>query len=281
MKALLSLILLFSFYSQAFIDFSNLDYLEQTKLYQQALAGDVSSMHQLGLIYYYGDGKNYSYSSEDGRDIPIRDLKKAFIWFQKAAEQGNLDSIYHLALLHFRNPNGDFKLGEFGINQKEGFRLLIMAAEQNHVLAQVKLADLLLVKDEKTSLYWQEQAAKNGHIPSQYHMAIHKFHHPNNVQDQKEAIDWFLDFVQNNQGKFAYYSMSHIARAYFRGLGGLEQDPIKAYAWHSLSLKYENNCSSKNQDLLEDYRLSPQDIQKALQLAKEIEQNIGKLLPNC
>ena len=281
MKALLSLILLFSCYSQALI-FSNLDYLEQTKLYQRALAGDVSSMHQLGLIYYYGDGKNYTYSSEDGRDIPIRDLKKAFIWFQKAAEQGELDSIYHLALLHFRNPKGDFKLGEFGINHEEGFRLLTMAAEQNHVLAQVKLADLLLVTDEKTSLYWQEQAAKNGHIPSQYHMALHKFHHPNNIQDQKEALDWFFDFVRKNQGKFAYYSMNHIARAYSGGLGGLEQDFIKAYAWDSLSLKYENYCSpSKNQDLLEDYELNPEDVAKALQIAKDIEQSIKLPAPHC
>jgi len=51
---------------------ARLNHLKSTKLYQKASQEDVQSMYQLGLIYFYGDGKNFYYNSEDGKDEPVK-----------------------------------------------------------------------------------------------------------------------------------------------------------------------------------------------------------------
>ena len=270
--------LFFSGFSQA-QDVSTLNYLKETKLYQKATAGDVKSMYKLGLIYYYGDGKHYFYSSEDGKDLPIVNFREAFYWFKKAAAKGHLDSLFHYALLNLEEAYGDFHLEELGATDEEGLSALRTAAEGGHTLAMYELFRFYMKQgDKEKGLYWEQRAAKAGHVPSQYSFYIGAFYSEEEDQ-QKEAVDWFLDFVYENRGKFGAYVMGHIAEAYLQGIGGLSQNPLKAYAWQSLFVKYYPACNdseSFRQELLLEYEkgLSPDEKKEALNLAKDLQRDI-------
>ena len=255
-----------------------LDYLKNTKLYKQAEKGDRSAMYNLCVIYFYGDGKSYRYSKEDGRDVPIFDLRSAFNWCKKAGDAGEEDAKYHFGMLNLLNPDGDFKLGQLGANKQTGLNIIRSLAQGGHTLAQVEMAKQS--QGESDILYWERQAAKGGHIPSKYNVAMSDFFSDNSAK-QKTAVQWFLNFVYENIGKFGIYSIGHIAEAYQKGKGGLEQDYIKAYAWQSLYVEYYPSCQdteSFRASLLKDFKdegqLSEQEIQRALDLAQKIKKDI-------
>lgn len=72
-----------------------------------ANSGDVEAMYYLGL--------KYSYDSEFGRNT-----EKSFFWFNKAAEAGNLDAIYHVASYYCdtkKEPDEAFRRAQDGANK--------------------------------------------------------------------------------------------------------------------------------------------------------------------
>ena len=261
-------------------DISSLNYLKETKLYQKATAGDVESMYKLGIIYYYGDGKHYFYSSEDGKDLPIINFREAFYWFKKSAKRGHLDSLFHYALLNLEEAHGDFRLEELGATDEEGLSALRTATEGGHALAMYELSRFYMFREDnrEEALYWEQRAAEAGHIPSQYSFYMGAFY-SEDQDKQKEAVDWFLDFVYENTGKFGIYVMGHIAESYLRGLGELSPDSLKAYAWQSLFVKYYPACDDSESfrgELLSEYEvgLSSTDKRTALRLAEDIKKDI-------
>ncbi len=256
-----------------------LDYLKKTKLYQKAKEGDEFSMYRLGLVYYYGDGKNYFYSSEDGKDVPVVNFREAFYWLKKASAKGHLDSLYHFGLLNLEEAQGDFRLEELGASQQEGLTALREAAEGGHALAMYDLSRFYSGKDDmRQALFWERKAASAGHIPSQYSVSMGNFY-SESQSGQNEAVEWFLDFVYKNTSRFGIYSMGHIAEAYLKGIGGLSQDPIRAYAWQSLFVKLYPSCQDNKafrEELLSEYGtgLSFDEIKEALRLAERIKEDI-------
>lgn len=256
----------------------DLDYLKETKLRQKADEGDMLSMYKLGLIYYYGDGKSYVYSSEDGKDIPLVNLREAFYWLKKASAEGHSDSLYHFGLLNLEEAQGDFRLEELGASEKEGLTALEAAAEGGHALAMYELSKIYLENDIKKGLYWERKAAEAGHTPSQYSIRMGAFHE-SDESAQKEAVHWFLSFVYKNTSRFGIYSMGHIAEAYFKGIGGLSPDPVKAYAWQSLFVEYYPACGDSEAfrgELLAEYgqSMSSDEKEEALKLAKSLKRDI-------
>ncbi len=256
-----------------------LDYLKGTRLYQNAEDGDAESIYKLGLIYYYGDGKSYVYSPEDGRDLPVVNLREAFRWLKKSSERRNPDALYHYGLLNLEQAAGEWRLRDLGASRQKGFDSLKAAAEAGHALAMFELSRFYFGEDNRAeALRYERQAAEAGHLPSKYSLSMGAFF-SGDEKDQEEAVEWFLDFAYKNTGKFGIYAAGHIAEAYSRGIGGLSQNPIKAYAWQSLYVKHYPACDdseSHRQSLLDDYKgdLSPEDIKEALDLAGEIKSDI-------
>ena len=256
-----------------------LDYLKETKLRQKAAGGDIPSMYKLGMIYYYGDGKSYFYSSEDGRDIPVVNLREAFYWLKKASAGGHLDSLYHLGLLNLEEAQGDFRLAELGASQKEGLAALEAAAEGGHALAMYELSGFYFGEnDMKQAFYWERKAAEAGHTPSQYSVRMGDFYEGDEGA-QEEAVQWFADFVYKNTGRFGIYSMGHIAEAYLKGIGGLSPDPVKACAWQSLYVEHYPACDDSGAfrgELLSEScaGLSPNETKEALELAESFKRDI-------
>ena len=257
-----------------------LDYLKSTPLYRQALQGDRDSIYRLCLIFYYGDGKDYIYSDEDGKHIPVRDLRQAFPHCQTSANNGNTDALYHFGLLNLRDPTGDFRLGELGADRQAGLRAIRSAAEQGHILAQAEMAKL--AENEREIIDWEDRAALGGHIPSQYSRNMRHFYQ-GNAEQQKRAVEWFLDFSRKNIGKFGIYAIGHIAEAYLLGKGGLQQSALRAYAYQSLFVRYYPSCQDSDsfrESLLAEYSerggLNAQEIEAALDLARDIQQDIER-----
>ena len=257
----------------------DLDYLKGTRLHAKAAGGDEEAMYKLGALYYYGDGKNYRYSPEDGRNIPVRNFKEAFFWFKKSAATGHLDSLYHFGLLNWEEAEGDWRLAELGASREKGLEALKEAAGGGHALAMFELSRFYRGEDRaKEADFWERKAADAGHLPSKYSVHMGGFLSGSGAA-REEAVEWFLDFVYKKTGKFGAYAMGHIAEAYSKGIGGLSKDPVKAYAWQSLFVEHYPSCGdseSFRRELLSEYEggLSSEDVKEALAQAETIKRDI-------
>lgn len=92
------------------------------KLYQQAEAGDVDAMYNLGIMYYNGEGAP-------------KDHQQAMNWFLLAAQQGDADAQFNMGIMTGR--------GE-GVKKdpKTSLQWFQKAAEQGHTEAQDIIAKL-------------------------------------------------------------------------------------------------------------------------------------------
>ena len=121
--------------------------LEEAKRIEVAQA-----QFELGEIYYEGQGVK-------------RDYKKAFEWFQKAAEQGNAQAQYNLSLMYAKGrgvPKDEFKTVLWC--QK--------SAEQGNAQAQYNLGLMYaqgwgVPKDIFKATLWRQKSAEQGYLPSQ------------------------------------------------------------------------------------------------------------------
>lgn len=81
------------------------------------------------------------------------DSKKAYEYYQKAMDNGNVDAIYHVAIWHLTNY----------IEYEKGIELLKKAADKNHLIAQNKIANhYFALNDYKNSFKYYKLAADKG-----------------------------------------------------------------------------------------------------------------------
>jgi len=130
---------------------------EWTPLAEQ---GDARAEHNLGVIYYFGQGV-------------VQNDKTAVKWWTKAAEQGNADSQYNLGAMYSRGT---------GVpeNDKKAVSWYNLAAEQGHAMAQTNLGIMFdngegVLTDYKVAYMWFNLGAYNGNkLGSKYKEAIVK-----------------------------------------------------------------------------------------------------------
>ena len=119
----------------------------------KANAGDAEAQHELGDMYYFGQGVR-------------RDYAQAAIWYRKAAEQGNHDSQYRIGVLyHFG----------WGVPKDDAQAIVWIkkAAEQEDANAERLLSvcyakGLGVPKDDAHEIFWLRRAAEDGDANSQY-----------------------------------------------------------------------------------------------------------------
>lgn len=114
---------------------------------EKALEGESSAQYRLGDCFYNGIGVNVDY-------------QKAAFWFEKAAEQENVDSQYMLGLCYYLG-NG------FGKDFEKARLWFKKAADRGDELSQVKLALIYengegVEQDYEESAYWYKKAGENG-----------------------------------------------------------------------------------------------------------------------
>ncbi len=113
---------------------------------EKAVSGDHRAQYRLGLAYLRGNGVK-------------KDLRKARIWLEKAAEHGNARALYKLGMLHVSRRYGMY-------NPASAFRYFRQGAAKKHAESQYSLALAYYkgagtAKDTDKAIYWARQAQKN------------------------------------------------------------------------------------------------------------------------
>ena len=146
----------------------NETYFERCK--REAESGNIEAQYRLGLCYKTGEGTT-------------KDTAKAYTWFQKAAEAGNLDAKYEYALL---------------VDANQGFGWFKEAAEQGHAGAQNMLGRYyaegwVSMKDDVQAFEWFYKAAEQGLAVAQYNVAVFCLDGRGVMQDDNVACLWFKE----------------------------------------------------------------------------------------
>ena len=122
-------------------------------LIRWAKLGDVDSQFELGVKYFFGTDTRQDYS-------------QAFIWFQKAAQQGHGTAQYNLAQCYEK---------ELGVAQ-----------------------------DYSLALYWYQKSAAQGDVDAMTNIALYHYLGQGTRQDYAEAVRWWEKSASLGDGKACF-----------------------------------------------------------------------------
>lgn len=140
----------------------------------RAEAGEAAA--QLQLARQFSDGG-------------VPDLVSAARWFRRAAEQGNSEAQYCLAVRHLNGQGVDQDLSE-------AVKWLRKAADQGHAGAQDSLGVRYATgqgvpQNEAEALKWFRRAAEQGHAVAQFNLGLAYAQGKGAAIDLVEAYAWF------------------------------------------------------------------------------------------
>jgi TPR repeat protein len=216
----------------------------------EADSTDAAAMTLLGEIYRQGLG------------VP-EDPVAATEWYARAAERGDINAVYALAIALLGNAGSD----KVATDPARAGRLLEQAAAAGHPAANYNLALTLLATGEPqdearaiacleiaagsdigealhalgilakqgrgmpqsdaTAAGWMARAAAAGHLPGEVEYAIMLFNGTGVAKDEAAAARLFLRAA----GKGNPIAQNRLARLYQAGRG-IPTDSIEAAAWH-------------------------------------------------
>lgn len=241
---------------------------------------DSEKLFEKGCDYYYGNGVEVDYL-------------KAYKFFKKATEKGNVKAIFELGEMYFYGngvsinhekafyyffkaaelnlPEAQFELSKCyengdGVekNYEMGIKWLKCSAEGNFVTAQEILAihyddGLYMDKDKKEALKWYMRAAEKGSAFSQYIVGF-KYQIGEGVyKDEKQAVRWYMKAANNNHVDAQY----NLALCYDNGIG-INKDKKIAIYWYIKSA--EQGCIEA-QNKLGIYYFNGEEVEKDLSIA--------------
>ncbi|UQB42889.1 SEL1-like repeat protein [Thiomicrospira microaerophila] len=197
------------------------------------------------------------YESGNGVD---QDYQKAIYWYEQAAKKGHVNAQFKLALLYY---NGQGVAQDF----KQAFRWYEQAAKQGDAGAQNNLASLYdngqgIAQDYKQATYWYEQAAKQGYAKAQFNLAQF-YYDDRGVQDYKLALYWYEQAAKQGYSNAQF----NLGAAYANGLGVL-QDFIQAHKWMNIASASGHQDARRVRDQVIAPKMTPQQIQQAQALAR-------------
>jgi len=186
----------------SFIVFSCTNVIAQT--YSQALlnkakAGNAVAQYQLAECYN-------DYSGSKGVE---HDSDKAFYWYEKAAQKGNVDAMY--------------KIGSWKGYEK----WMKTAAEKGHIQAQTKYG-LQLKKEKKyeEAFRWFKKAAEKGDEEGLSELSLCYCQGQGVEKDYAKSIVYIKRAAEMNYA----YAQYHLAKHYEEGKG-VSKDSLLAYEW--------------------------------------------------
>ncbi|WP_406741410.1 tetratricopeptide repeat protein [Acinetobacter shaoyimingii] len=129
---------------------------ELKQLEYKANQGDIRSQSQMGDLYLFGENEQKV------------DYKKAFYWYNKAAQNGDAKSQYNLAIMYLNGYGVD-------INKSKAVEFYRKAAVQGDSDSQLQLGIRYLngegvSKDLNIAKEWFEKAKANGNSEAQYYI---------------------------------------------------------------------------------------------------------------
>ena len=178
----------------------------------QAEKGDIFSQYRLAGIYY--------------RDEEIDgDLKQAFYWYERAANQGFIKAQNDIADMYYTGEGVDKDL-------EQAFSWYEKAANQNFTPAQYNIADMYhkaegVDKDLEQAFSWYKRAANQNFAPAQYNVADMYYTGEGVDKDLEQAFSWYERAANQNFAPAQY----NVADMYRKG-EGVDRDFEQAFYWY-------------------------------------------------
>lgn len=149
------------------------------------------------------------------------DMKKACLWFEKAAKSA-VPAASHLLAECFQN-------GFHGpIDFVQALHWFQQAASLGHGVSLCSMADLIMMgkgapKDPQKALNLCQQAALSGSVPAQLHMGKLYLNGDVSIQNPQQAAEWFYQAAKK-ESREAFYYLGLIHRDFLN-------DPVHALDW--------------------------------------------------
>jgi TPR repeat protein len=135
-----------------------------------------NAQFNLGVMYYNGSGME-------------KDKRKAFEWFEKAADQGHPKAQYNLGVMY---ETGQVVIQDY----HQAFKWLQKAANQGHADAQHNLGIMCkkgygVVKNDEKAVEWFKKSAYQGDADAQFNLGKMYEKGRGVIQDLNIAFEWF------------------------------------------------------------------------------------------
>lgn len=175
------------------------DHFASEQWYRQAYQGFLQMEQDMAddKLYYRLGSMNLSGT---GTDV---DLLQAVLYFEKAAELGNVDALYGLGKLYLRK---DFE----GYDPAKAAEYLEEAAKQGHSYAQYLLGKLLLrgediPQDRDIAIQWLEKSAEQDNQYAQYLLGKILLHGDGIEADPKRTLELLERSIEQGNLYAAYF----------------------------------------------------------------------------
>ncbi len=212
------------------------------RLFKMADDGDDRAQNALGYAYLYGEGWDSAFGLEKN---PAESQK----WFEKSADQGNVDSIYQLGKNLLDYDSG------YGIDINLGEKYLLMAAEKGKDDSYYELYRLYkwTKSDAQKALYWGEKAVDNGNSFLAHDIAQMYFSGEGVVVDYDKAASFFLKCIKEDMEDVqSNLSCLPLAKCYLLSNHQSEQKYKDAYVYLGLAMDAANEkeyCANQKAEI--------------------------------
>ena len=162
---------------------------------ERAEQGDVSAYHDLGNLYFFGEGVK-------------KDAVTGVKWYRKAAEHGDVRAQHALGLLYL---NGQCVKQNF----TESVRWFRKSAEQNFYFSQHALGNAYskgegVAQNDSLAMMWYHKAAKHSYKKSELMLGLVYYSGNHGVkQDFIKAAKWFHKAAEHGEALAQYMLCSN------------------------------------------------------------------------
>jgi len=204
----------------------------------------------------------------NGQDVSDKEKRVAFDWYRKAADQGHTEAEFLTGICYTYHQGVDAVEGDRVLAEK----YLRRAAEKNHSMAQVKLAELVATKDPTQAFHWLSKAAAQDNPRAIYNLS-RMYNTGDGVEkDDIKSVLWLRKGVEIGSAECLY----DLGLSYEYGRG-TPKDEIEAYACYNVAAvsieQARKNLESIEKNMPTEVRLRAQ--QRSKELLKEIEAKIA------
>lgn len=219
--------------------------------------GDPNGQTALGLMYAEGKG-----------GLP-QDDRKAAEWLRKAADQDVPEAQYTIGLFHSEGRGGLKK------SETEAMKWWRRAADGGSAEAQHDLGvcyrDAMngVEKDHTAAVQWFQKSADQGLPQAQLNLGLMVGAGRGTAKDAAKALEWVLKAAHQGLAE----AQSAAGLYYMSGEKGLPFEPVRAYAWLTLSVNGGCKEGQAFKDTLENTLTTAEKVEAA-KLAGQLKSKI-------
>ncbi|RHZ89443.1 hypothetical protein Glove_14g12 [Diversispora epigaea] len=186
----------------------------------------IGTTKDLGSCYHNGIGTT-------------KDEEKAFLWYLKSAEGGNITGQCSLGYC-YDNGIGTIK------DEEKAFQWYLKSAEGGNLLGQDNLGSCYqygigTTKDEEKAFQWYLKSAEGGDHGGQFNLGSCYDNGIGTTKDKEKAFQWYLKSAEGGDNN----GQCNLGYCYQYGMG-TTKDEEKAFQWYLKSAEGRNHMGQNN-----------------------------------